>query len=230
MPYQPHPSFRTPEERVVIWRYMDLAKLCALLVDKALYFCTPAVLAQADPFEGQPFLSIDDIKRDLTTASGDDISRITYSDFTRKAPFVAYLKRNGLTLQEYLKRRWSAFMHANFVNCWHMNDDESQAMWKIYAGENAGIAVQSTVGRLIKALSKDSQPVHIDEITYVDRSQYIRQRKGTSRSPYMYKRKEFEYEKEMRALRLIPLSQVNQNLGLAGQIRNGAGFEFFGRS
>ena len=31
-------------------------------------------------------------------------------------------------------------------------------------------------------------------------------------------------------LRLIPLSQVNQNLGLAGQIRNWAGFEFFGRS
>ena len=30
--------------------------------------------------------------------------------------------------------------------------------------------------------------------------------------------------------RLIPLSQVNQNLVLAGQIRNGAGFEFFGRS
>src|SRR5437763_12624893 len=29
---------------------------------------------------------------------------------------------------------------------------------------------------------------------------------------------------------LIPLSQVNQNLGLAGQIRNGAGFEFYGRS
>src|SRR5262249_43013091 len=30
--------------------------------------------------------------------------------------------------------------------------------------------------------------------------------------------------------RLIPLSQVNQDLGLAGQIRNGAGFEFVGRS
>src|SRR5436190_17587412 len=33
-----------------------------------------------------------------------------------------------------------------------------------------------------------------------------------------------------RSVRLIPLSQVNQNLGLAGQIRNGAGFGFFGRS
>ena len=30
--------------------------------------------------------------------------------------------------------------------------------------------------------------------------------------------------------RLIPLSQVNQNLGLAGLIGNGAGFDFFGRS
>ncbi len=29
--------------------------------------------------------------------------------------------------------------------------------------------------------------------------------------------------------RLIPLSQVNQYLGLAGQIRNGDGFDFFGR-
>jgi hypothetical protein len=30
--------------------------------------------------------------------------------------------------------------------------------------------------------------------------------------------------------RLIPLSQVDQYLGLAGQIPNGAGFDFFGRS
>jgi hypothetical protein len=30
--------------------------------------------------------------------------------------------------------------------------------------------------------------------------------------------------------RLIPLSQVDQYLGLAGRTRNGAGFEFFGRS
>jgi hypothetical protein len=200
MPYQPHPSFKTPEDRVAIWRYMDLAKLCALLVDKALYFCSPAVLAQADPFEGQPFLHIDDIRRDLTTAKDDDINRITHSDFARKSTFVAYLEKNSLTLQQYLRSRWSTFMHANFVNCWHMNDDESQAMWKIYAGENAGIAVQSTVGRLKEALRKVPFPVCLGEITYVDRDQYVRQWEGASRSPYMFKRKEFEYEREMRAL------------------------------
>jgi hypothetical protein len=81
-----------------------------------------------------------------------------------------------------------------------MNDDESQAMWKIYAGENAGIAVQSTVGRLKEALRKVPFPVCLGEITYVDRDQYTRQWEGASRSPYMFKRKEFEFEREMRAL------------------------------
>jgi hypothetical protein len=36
--------------------------------------------------------------------------------------------------------------------------------------------------------------------------------------------------KQPPASRLIPLSQVDQYLGLAGRIRNGAGFDFFGRS
>ena len=35
---------------------------------------------------------------------------------------------------------------------------------------------------------------------------------------------------QMVVVRLIPLSQVDQYLGLAGRTRNGAGFEFFGRS
>ncbi len=34
----------------------------------------------------------------------------------------------------------------------------------------------------------------------------------------------------MRWRRLIPLSQVDQYLGPAGRIRNGTGFDFFGRS
>jgi hypothetical protein len=40
----------------------------------------------------------------------------------------------------------------------------------------------------------------------------------------------FPLDEEFFRIRLIPLSQVNQYLGLAGQIRNGDGFDFFGRS
>ena len=39
-----------------------------------------------------------------------------------------------------------------------------------------------------------------------------------------------EVEQEEDERRLIPLSQVDQYLGLAGRIRNGARFDFFGRS
>jgi hypothetical protein len=35
---------------------------------------------------------------------------------------------------------------------------------------------------------------------------------------------------KMGQIRLIPLSQVDQYLGLAGGIRNGAAFDFFGGS
>jgi hypothetical protein len=44
-----------------------------------------------------------------------------------------------------------------------------------------------------------------------------------------WERKE-ELEKLLLKRRLIPLSQVDQYLGLAGRIGNGAGFDFFGRS
>jgi hypothetical protein len=41
---------------------------------------------------------------------------------------------------------------------------------------------------------------------------------------------ELNLELPMLARRLIPLSQVDQYLGLAGGVRNGTGFDFFGRS
>ena len=37
------------------------------------------------------------------------------------------------------------------INCWHLNDYESAAMWKLYGGVNKGIAIQSTFDRMIKA-------------------------------------------------------------------------------
>src|SRR5205807_5865405 len=56
--------------------------------------------------------------------------------------------------------------------------------------------------------------------------------RATGITAYLSNGGALEHAQEMAAheRRLIPLSQVNQHLGLAGQIRNRAGFEFFGRS
>lgn len=42
-----------------------------------------------------------------------------------------------------------------FVNCWNMNENESDAMWKVYASNDKGIAIQSSLGNLIDS-SKNS--------------------------------------------------------------------------
>ena len=42
-------------------------------------------------------------------------------------------------------KRWQHNRYATFVNCWHISDHESDAMWRLYG---RGVAIQSTVGML----------------------------------------------------------------------------------
>lgn len=54
------------------------------------------------------------------------------------------------------------------VNCWYLSDNDSMAMWKLYAKDNKGIAIQSTVGHLKKALSINDEEILIGKIKYTD--------------------------------------------------------------
>src|SRR5258708_501151 len=40
------------------------------------------------------------------------------------------------------------------VTCWHMNKGESAALWKLYLSNNEGIAIQTTVQRLLTSLRR----------------------------------------------------------------------------
>jgi hypothetical protein len=70
-------------------------------------------------------------------------------------------------------------------------------MWKIYAGDGSGVAIQSSVGQL-------KQAVHcnvIGEVEYIDFEEHAASRPaGLNECAYMYKRKEFSFEQELRAL------------------------------
>ena len=122
-----------------IWRYMDFTKPCALLDQKTLYFCSPAVLAKDAPFEGQPpFLMIKNISNDIAAMSDEDARKITSRNFQTKASFKTYLDKNSLTAQFYLKQRWDTFMYANFVNCWHQSDYESKLCGRYTLAANLG--------------------------------------------------------------------------------------------
>jgi len=90
-----------------------------------------------------------------------------------------------------------------FVNCWHMNEVESAAMWKIYSG--VGIAIQSTFQRLADSFTDPHESVYISSIKYeaFDELQMAVVPKLLGEEswlePTLYKRKMFEYERELRA-------------------------------
>jgi len=92
------------------------------------------------------------------------------------------------------------------VSSWHMNTQESAAMWKLYAQTNEAVCVQSTYSLLRKTLP----PVfRISEMNYVDyNSDYIPEYHPLA--PFVFKRKSFEHEHELRAL--IDLKEADSTL------------------
>jgi hypothetical protein len=62
--------------------------------------------------------------------------------------------------------RWSAL--SMYVNCWHMNKHESDAMWKIYPSGSEGVAILSTPTRLVKAVQGNNERISIGKVSYAD--------------------------------------------------------------
>jgi hypothetical protein len=86
-----------------------------------------------------------------------------------------------------------------FLSCWHQNEHESAAMWRIYLSSEAGVAVRSSVERLRASLATTREALHLGVVRYLD---YERERVPEHHEfePFFCKRKSFEYEREVRAL------------------------------
>lgn len=85
-----------------------------------------------------------------------------------------------------------------FVNCWHHNEGEAAALWKIYAGD--ALAVQSTIGRLKQSFQNEQRPISIGQVRYVEDPERDMRDTVDMRSTLLTKRSVFDYEKEIRAL------------------------------
>jgi hypothetical protein len=88
-----------------------------------------------------------------------------------------------------------------YVNCWRIANNESEAMWKLYCGEeiNNGVVIKSTVAKLKSELQKNSLfNLHVGKVKYLEKFYWPE----TTISPEIlfYKRDSFEHEKEFRAV------------------------------
>lgn len=91
----------------------------------------------------------------------------------------------------------------NFVNCWHLSEYESEAMWKLYGGnENQSIAIQTTFERLYNALPLDFQG-DFGLVNYVNYKEFYDGKSNKNLHPFdapWFKREAFAHEKEFRVI------------------------------
>ncbi|MXO06199.1 DUF2971 domain-containing protein [Flavobacterium sp. HBTb2-11-1] len=100
------------------------------------------------------------------------------------------------------------------ISSWHINEYESFAMWQIFTKNNEGLAIQSTIGRLQKAVKPENNfDQYIGEVNYIDyKKEYIPFEDLFF--PFLFKRKSFQYEREVRILSDTSKSGIKLNDGL----------------
>jgi len=170
--YEIHSDITTPKDETAIWRYMDLSKFLNILQNKSLFF--PSAALFEDPFEGSsPVRLIKDRPHYMEGVTKPALEQIP-------------------DCMEKLKK-W------HYINCWHMNNYESAAMWKLYDKSGNGIAIVSTIGKLKAAIQNDGNKTYIGKVHYID---YETEPFSPSNvmNLFFHKRLSFKHEAELRAL------------------------------
>ncbi len=166
-----------PKPCDVLWRYMNFEKYVAMLMDGGIYFSRPSELG--DDYEGSlPRVTVERLR---------DISN----------------QERGHQIAENEARSQQAFIRNAFVvSCWHEMPQESDAMWRLYAGNGAGIAIKTNFDSLLNAVLGDdilSDDYRAGRVEYVDYEKCdIPTLFGM---PLFYKRKPFDHEREVRIIR-----------------------------
>lgn len=100
------------------------------------------------------------------------------------------------------------------ISSWHINEYESFAMWQIFTQNSEGLAIQSTLGRLQNALHPETTfKQYIGEVNYIDyKKEYIPF--DDNFFPFLFKRKSFQYEREVRVITDVTNHNIKLNDGL----------------
>ncbi|MBN1362585.1 MAG: hypothetical protein JW993_18455 [Sedimentisphaerales bacterium] len=173
--YAKHPELTLPADEATIWRYMDRWKFEDMLGSSSLHFTRVDKL--------------------------DDSLEGTWGPAGISNAYASY----GPEYLGQLKYWESVFRTIGAVNCWHVNDSESQQMWDLYVRSQNGLVVQSTVSSLRKAVGPSHQTVYLGMMKYIDYeldafANCTETSFGNFMTFFNYKDTGFRHENELRAL------------------------------
>jgi hypothetical protein len=179
--YKPHSELTIPGNDVKIWRYMSFAKFVWMLQTTSLYFSTRDELLHEDKWEGiYPYRRAELAARDA---------------FQLDEPSPSKREKLAAKAMASLREKLASIG----INCWHMSDLESAAMWKVYGDMSQSVAVESTVGRLIEAFNRSTRDVWIGQVEYFPPNAFKPPMHNVLLTPFS-KMAWFEYEEELRAI------------------------------
>ena len=100
------------------------------------------------------------------------------------------------------------------ISSWHINEYESFAMWQIFTQNSEGLAIQSTIGRLQKALEPEKNfKQYIGQVNYIDyKKEYIPF--DDLFFPFLFKRTSCQYDREVRIISDTSDTKININDGI----------------
>lgn len=186
--------YQIPHQTAKLWRYMDFSKYVSLLNRKSLYFSS--VSKFKDVFEGAKGV-----------LSRENVWNEYYYNFFSSAirnPPEGYtcnknddeIKQDASRLLMEMKSHSEDNRNSTFINCWHENTSESEAMWKLYSKDiTNAICVQSTYESLYLCLGRNPD-ISIGRVNYINYSNEF----APVNASYWYKRKSFIHEQEVRAV------------------------------
>lgn len=190
--YKPHKSLTEVDNNARIWRYMDFAQLCSLMLRKELFFAR--VNTFEDPHEGiYPEANLDeDILRHevveriekIKTGLEREGCNIDNTIETLTNSIIASIKNASKEREEYA------------ASCWSIGEYDLDFLWKIYCGVNNGVAIRSTGKRMKSCFGNEPRNVVIGKVSYGNE----RIPEGNAFTVIFHKRTCYEYEKELRAV------------------------------
>jgi hypothetical protein len=177
-------GMKKPPRSASLWRYLDFTKFVSLLDLKSLFFSRLDKLQ--DKYEGVEPKK----QREKTLA--------WYKAFPMSEEDRASLLNNKFTMRNKI-----------YVNCWHANRHESQAMWKVYLKSNEGVAIRTSFASLDAALKGTPHLVFAGMVDYFDYDAI-----ESLQSQFMSKRASFAYEREFRLMYMDALPTLRKGKGV----------------
>jgi hypothetical protein len=190
--YEEDISVQTPNDDKRLWRYMDLCQFLSLIESRTvsgrsipakcsghLYFCSLHQLREHH----------DEWEGVLSETARQEIDKDA--------------------LASELRESYDLMNTTTRILCWHKDEYESVAMWKLYTSGKDGIAMQTTVGRLKQALSTDSNSTMLGCVTYIDYATSPTENSYDLTHHIFQKRTSYAHESEVRAV--IPICEDSRN-------------------